>query len=287
MPTNAKEKSFKSFDGTKIAYRQAGKGKKTILCFNGLGVAKWIWFPFEKYFGDRYKIITWDYRGHGLSGKPKKKQPTTFDHIIEDGLELIKHLKIKKALLVGHSAGFQLALEIHRRKPKLATGLVSCMGTPGKSLETFMESFVGQLVFDVGYILNAVLPETAHFVNSNLLYSPATYQLGAALKLVNPAIDGRDEIKKYCKHITTMDFALFNQIVATSSKQSADDLLPKIKLPTLLIASEYDRFIPISIAKKMHSKIKKSKLFVIKNGTHAALLEQPDIFNLVIEKFLN
>lgn len=281
-----KESKFKSFDGTRISYRIDGKGKKTLLCFNGIGVAKWIWLPLENYLSDRYRIITWDYRGHGISGKPPKSSTTDLQDLIEDALALISHLNIKKAYLVGHSAGLQVALEVFRRKPKVAAGFISCLGTPGKSLETFMESFVGQLIFDVGYILNAILPDASNFINTNLLYNPATYQIGAMLKLVNPAIEGREEVRKYCEHITTMDFTIFNQIVASGAKKSAEDLFPKIRVPTLLIASQFDKFIPLRIAKNMDSKIKKSELFVIKNGTHAALLEQPDIFNLCIEKFL-
>lgn len=287
MTSNTRESSFKSFDGLKISYRVTGRGKKTLLCFNGVGVAKWIWFPFEKYLSDKYKIITFDYRGHGLSGRPKNSSQTSFNDLIEDSLELIKHLKLRKAYLIGHSAGFHLALEVHRRKPKLAEGLISCLGTPGKSLETFMESFIGQLIFDIGYILNAILPETSSFINSNLLYNPITHQIGAALKLLNPAIDGRKDLKKYLDHVTKMDFTAFNQIVASASKTHTEDLLPKIKIPTLLIASEYDCFVPLKVSKKMHTSIKKSELFVVRNGTHAALLEQPDIFNLCIEKFLN
>lgn len=270
----------------KLSYRISGRGPKILLCFNGVGVAKWVWEPLERYFAPRYKIITWDYHGHGLSKGPKEANKASFMSLVEDSIILIDHLRIKKAHLIGHSAGFQVALEVLRRKPALAEGLISCLGTPGKTLETFMESFVGQLVFDIGYILNAVLPETSHLINTNLLNNPLTYQIGAALKLVNPAISGRKDIKKYLDHLAEMDFALFNHIIASGAKISSEDVLPAIKVPTLVIASQHDKFVPIGIANKMHEKIRKSELFIIRNGTHAALLEQPDIFNLAIDRFL-
>lgn len=281
-----KEGTFKSFDGTSISYRIAGRGAKTILCFNGIGVARWAWLPFEEYFADRFKIITWDYRGHGLSGRPKKATEASFNHLVEDALHLIRKLRTGKAYLIGHSSGLHVALEVLRNKPGLARGIISCLGTPGKALESFMDSFIGQLVFDVGYILNAVLPETSHWINKNMLGNPVTYQIGAALKLVDPAIEGKKGVEKYLEHFARMDFALFNHLMASESKQSAEDVFAKIKAPTLLIASEFDRFVPLEIVKKMHQKIKGSELFIIKNGTHAALFEQPDVFNLRIEKFL-
>lgn len=277
---------FKSFDGTAISYRIAGSGKTAMLCFNGIGSATWTWNPLENYFSGKFKIVTWDYRGHGFSGKPKKPTEASFDHLVEDALLLINHLKLNRVYLVGHSSGFHVALEVFRKKPKIVRGLISCLGTPGKTLESFLDSFVGQLIFDVGYITNAVLPDTSHWVNKNLLANPVTYQIGAALSLVNPAIDGRKEVMKYLEDFTKMDFSLFNHLIASESETNSEDLFPEIRVPTLLIAAEKDRFIPLNVIKKMHSNIKKSELFTIKNGTHAALFEQPDIFNLVIERFL-
>lgn len=283
----SKESKFTSFDGTKISYRVAGRGSKTILCFNGIGAAKWTWLPLEEAFKDRFRIITWDYRGHGLSETPKDTTKVTFEDLVEDALFLIKILKIKKAVLLGHSSGFHVALECFNKKPALAQSLISCLGTHGKTLLTFLDSFTGQLVFDIGYILNAVAPETSHWINTNLLAHPYTYQIGALLKLVNPAIQGRTDIHKYLEHFLELDLGLFNQLIALESKRSAENILKKINIPTLLIASEYDRFVPQQIVKTLHKKIKRSELFTIKNGTHAALYEQPDIFNLLIERFLD
>lgn len=279
-------KSFRSFDGTKIAYRTAGRGKTVLLCFNGIGAAGWTWYPLEDYFADRFRIITWDYRGHGFSGPPARPTDAGFDDLVHDALILTEKLRLKKAYLIGHSSGFHVALEVLRKKPRLVKGLISCCGTPGRTLESFMDSFMGQLVFDIGYILNAVLPETSHWVNKNLLANPVTYQIGAVLQLVNPAIAGRKEVNRYLEEFTKMDFSLFNHLIASESERNSEDIFEKIKIPTLLIAAETDRFVPLNIIKTMHKKIKGSELFVIKNGTHAALFEQPDIFNLCIERFL-
>jgi pimeloyl-ACP methyl ester carboxylesterase len=283
----AKEGHIKSFDGTRIAYRVSGSGEKTLFCFNGIGVAKWVWLPFEHYFSGRYRIVTWDYRGHGESSNPKDVRSCRFDDLAADAVTLAKKLGISNAYLLGHSAGFHVALELHRRLPQTAVGLVSCMGTPGRTLESFMESPFGEIVFDFAYVINAFIPKLSYSVNSYLLASPYTYHVGALLRLVNPAISGRENLARYMSNFKKIDFTLFSQLVATGAKISAEDMLPRIGIPTLIIASEHDRFVPLKIAKMMHRKIKGSALFIVENGTHAALLEQPDIFNLRIEKFLD
>lgn len=282
----SKNGSLVGSNRTRLSYRIFGGGKTTLVCFNGVGVTKWVWEPLEEYFGTKYRIITWDYPGHGLSDTPTDIAKTSFDNLIDDSINLIETLQIKKAVLVGHSTGLQLALEVYRRRPRLVQAVISCLGTPGKALATFLDSRVGHIIFDISYILNAFLPDASHWINSTLLKNPVTYQVGAMLKLVNPAIYGEKRIKRYLDNLSEMDFALFNSLMASAAAQTAEDVIAKIRVPILLIASEYDRFVPPEIAKRMQKKTKRAELFIIRNGTHAALLEQPDIFNLKIEQFL-
>ncbi|MBI4197160.1 MAG: alpha/beta hydrolase, partial [Deltaproteobacteria bacterium] len=60
----------------------------------------------------------------------------------------------------------------------------------------------------------------------------------------------------------------------------------KIKVPTLILGGELDQFTPAWISKKMHRLIPNSEILMIHKATHAALVEQPELVNLRIEKFL-
>ena len=62
-------KRFQSFDGTEITYQDTGSGPVIILA-NGLGGAYESWRHFIAYFRDRYRILSWDYRGLYRSGRP-------------------------------------------------------------------------------------------------------------------------------------------------------------------------------------------------------------------------
>ena len=286
MVSKAKESTFKSFDGTKISYRISGRGQTPMFCFNGIGVAKWAFEPLEEYFGEKFRIITWDYRGHGLSDNPKDVYKTSFIDLVEDGIKLAEKLNLKDAIFIGHSAGLQVALEVIRKQGLEPKAVISCLGTPGHVMENFLDPFVGQIVFDIGYILNAILPETSDILTKYFLKSPAAYHVGAMLKFVNPAINGVGRVEKYLEHISALDFSLFNQLVATSTEITSKDVIASLKNPFFVIASESDHFIPLHISREMQKKAKKSDIFVIRGGTHAALLEQPDIFNLAIDRFL-
>jgi len=57
-----------------------------------------------------FRVITMDLRGHGLSDKPH--QPEAYgDNMVKDVVNLVKHLKIEKAHLVGYSLGGFIALK--------------------------------------------------------------------------------------------------------------------------------------------------------------------------------
>src|SRR3989338_2248623 len=92
----------RSADGTQIWYRSVGEGIP-IVCCNGLGCSTFYFAYLESYFKRSFRIITWDYRGHGRSGKPKKNH--TIAALQQDLKAVLDALEIKKAIFVGHSMG--------------------------------------------------------------------------------------------------------------------------------------------------------------------------------------
>ena len=63
------ERRVTSYDGTDIAYHVVGRGRPVLLC-NGLGGSWVAWTHQIRYLSDRYRFISWDYRGLYRSGPP-------------------------------------------------------------------------------------------------------------------------------------------------------------------------------------------------------------------------
>jgi len=99
--------SYFIFRGSKIHYRVKGKGNAIVLVHGFLG-SKDLWKDQESDFSKGYKTISLDLPGHG------KSESLGYVHSMEilgDLLfALIKHLKIRKITLVGHSMGGYVAL---------------------------------------------------------------------------------------------------------------------------------------------------------------------------------
>lgn len=76
---------------------------QTILCLHGRWGRGETWSDFINYYGERYRILAPDQRGHGLSEKPVSKY--TAEEMSKDMSALLDYLGIKSVILVGHSMG--------------------------------------------------------------------------------------------------------------------------------------------------------------------------------------
>src|SRR5690606_13288596 len=63
--------------------------------------------------------------------------------------------------------------------------------------------------------------------------------------------------------------------------------LHTVQAPTLILAGEHDRLIPLSQQELMHQLIPNSHLEVIGHGSHCPQMDLHDLVNLKIEKFLS
>lgn len=280
-----KEGFTQSFDGTEIYYKSVGLGYPVVLC-NGMGVSTFFWKYLENDFKHNFQVVTWDYRGHGRSAPPINKKNVSVHALVEDCRAVLEELKIKKALFVGHSLGTQVVLEFYRVFPKYVGGIVSCLGTFGRPMDFFYNSPISKYAFELFSSLGLLFPKASNVVSKFLIKNPFWYQLGGLLKMINTGMASKSDAQEYMDHILSLDPEFFAKLSRSVQAHTAEGVLNHIKVPTLIIGAENDAFTPVWLAKKMHRIIPNSELFVIRKGSHAALVEQPELINLRIEKFL-
>lgn len=75
--------------------------------------------------------------------------------------------------------------------------------------------------------------------------------------------------------------------VAPVSISSYRDRLHKISKPVLAIWGEHDKLIPIRDAELLVKSVKRGKLVVITNGSHAPYMSNPAIFNKELLQFMS
>ena len=100
-----------------------GTGTKPILFLHGTGASTHSWAGLIPYFQDDFDIVAVDLPGHGFTALGSK-QRSSLTLMGEDIVALCREMSITPELIIGHSAGAALALEISKAlKPRAVFGL--------------------------------------------------------------------------------------------------------------------------------------------------------------------
>ena len=106
-------------DGVKLAYEERGSGDPVLL-IHGTGGSVWEPLP-AQLAAAGYRAVYYDRRGFGGSKHEPIKDPPRHTR---DAAGLIEALDATPALVVGHSMGGMLALDLAIRRPEVVRGLV-------------------------------------------------------------------------------------------------------------------------------------------------------------------
>ena len=105
---------FVEVDGTKLYYRTSGLlGGPMLLLSNSLGKTHRMWLPQIAAFEQRYRVITYDARGHGQSDAPKG--PYSMGMLADDAAAILDAAGVTRTHWCGVSIGGMtgLAFAIH------------------------------------------------------------------------------------------------------------------------------------------------------------------------------
>jgi pimeloyl-ACP methyl ester carboxylesterase len=278
-----RERTVDSFDGTKLACRDVGRGPVMMLA-NGLGGTWTAWRHLIEFFRDRYHVISWDYRGtyrSGLSATPGRYDMATH---VEDALAVADAYGVQEALWVGWSMGVQLNLEIHARVPNRVQGLVIINGAYGRPFETalgwkyskYLIPAAGRLVRDLPRPFSLLLKVGAGW--QGIL--PVLISLGFA----GPTLD-RPVFRDLAREFANLDLEAYFSTLLELGKHDAEHALAGIRCPVLIVAGDHDPMTPRSLSEEMTRRIAGAELLIVRGGTHYVPVEFPELVNLRLEKF--
>jgi len=248
-----------SFSCSEIPYLRFGAGEPLVF-IHGLGEVKEGWNnQFE--FADQYDLIIPDLRGHGEHITNEK---ISIPQFARDIITLLNDLQVESAHICGLSMGGMVAQEIYRQAPQMCRSLM--------------------------------LVSTFHYIPRHLAKLIINYRKVRSLS-TNPSLPKKTAARislNSWKGKVYQDFQKFYQpnheVFLKSVKACLEvnnlKLLPKIKVPTLIMGSQYDSVIPVWIQLLMHKQIPHSEFVILRNTGHIAKLEQKEAFNRVIRNFL-
>ncbi len=274
-----------AYDGTKIYYRSEGKGFPLVVS-NGILCSTGYWEYLRPFFRNRCQVVTWDYRGHGRSELPRHPANVTVGSYARDLKSVMDHLEIPRAVLVGHSMGVQVILEFYGRDPDRVLGLIPVLGTYGKPFQTFYGMQWPDKVFPTILRTGAKYANLIARLTKPLLRTRVPIPLARMSGAIHWQLCPAEIMKDYFLQISTMDFRMGFRALLAMSEHTAEDVLKRVRVPTLIVAGEKDPFTPPGVSEKMWRLIPDAEIITIPGGTHTALVENPLLMQLRMEVFL-
>ena len=95
---------------------------RSLVLHHGLASSQRIWDLMLPALARRFRVVTYDARGHGLSAKPTSAYG--FDHLRGDALAVIRAARLRRPVIVGHSWGAMVALDLAAERPASVAGAV-------------------------------------------------------------------------------------------------------------------------------------------------------------------
>jgi pimeloyl-ACP methyl ester carboxylesterase len=122
-------------DGVRLRARVATDGpgvtrdRRDLLLHHGLASSQRIWDLMLPSLVRRFRVVTFDARGHGLSGKPTSGYGAATT--AEDAFAVLRAARLRRPIVAGHSWGAMVALELGVVRPRSVGGLFLIDGGVG------------------------------------------------------------------------------------------------------------------------------------------------------------
>lgn len=242
---------------SRLYYEVAGSGP-TLVLSHGVGGNHASWFPQVTALADRYRIITWDHRGFGLSSDVEGLGRAGF---MDDLVAILDRTCTEKAVLVGQSMGGGTSLAVACSHPERVAGLVMA---DSLSQATLPASITGPMAQNAA--------KTADL-------SQIERVLGATYQRQNPA--GATLYSQIAGFNATTLRTLQGQM---PSFTAAD--LAATGIPALFLVGEEDILFPPWAVRAYQCEVPSSQYIELARTGHSACYERPDAFNAALEGWL-
>ena len=235
-----------------VAYSEAGPADASVVVLsNSLGATRAMWDPQVPALAERYRVVTYDTRGHGDS--PAPATPYTLDDLTDDLVALLDEVGAPKAHVAGLSLGGMTAMRLAAREP--------------------------QRVDRLALLCTSAKPDPKPFLDrAAAVRSGGTAPLAAAVvsRWLTPpyAAEHPDLVARLEAMIATSDdegYAACCEVVANLDLR-AD--LARIAAPTVVVSGWQDPALPPEHQKLIADSIPGAELVTVSPGAHLANLEQ-------------
>lgn len=259
-------------NGIELYYEIHGEGKPLVL-ISGLGYPMWQWHKMVPYLAEHFKVVTFDNRGVGQSGKPVG--PYTAQILAADTVGLLDALGIEKAIIAGHSMGGFIAQALALDFPQRVDSLILCSTNFGGPHHVPVTPEAMKVLTDV------TSDALARFKNG-LAVSTAPGWAEANSEMIEEWVKWRVanpiEPAQYQAQLA-IGLGLLPEAAAFENK------LPNISVPTLILFGAHDKVVPAANSDLLAKQLPGSQIRILPDAGHFFPIEVPEAASRVIIEF--
>jgi len=251
---------FAKINGATLHYQVKGEGIPIILIHPPLLTKANFNYQIAQLSG-LYKVITFDIRGHGLSGS-SYDQALTYPLIVEDIKQLMEHLNISKAYVGGYSTGGSLALE---------------------AILTYPDRFYG------GILVSALSEASDLYLRTRISLAVSMCRMKAKNALLYAICRGNADrnatFQQLSRDAKPGNLVNWRQYYEYSLHYNCSYRLGEIDKPVLLIYGKKDRSF-YRYADILERKLPNNKLVLIRGVSHQIPTKAAQSMNEIIKQWL-
>jgi len=243
-------------NGQEVAYRREGRqGATPVLLVHGLLSDHRMWDPVVERLMGEYEVLRFDLRGHGRSSAPPA--PYTMEQLADDVPVLLDALGMERVHFIGTSLGGMIGQQVAVRHPRRLLSLTLANTGAVQGAASAWDERIA-LAREQGV---AALAEP-------------TLQRWFAADVREAAPDRVERMKRMLLEVSREGYVG----CATAVRNLAQlDLLPRIAVPTLVVAGTRDEAIPHAAGEKIAQAVPGARLVSLPTG-HQDAVEQPEAF---------
>lgn len=259
------DRNVESFDGTIIRVREEGRPDGPAVLFShAVGGGLGMWDAQVRPFGERFRVIRYDTRGHGGSGVGGEAH--SIEMLGRDALAVMDALGVERAHFVGLSQGGMTGMWLAAHHPERIDRLVIANSTANIPAYDMLSGWIA----------------TARKEGLDSIAGPTmTHWLSATFRAANP--ERTAELIEGFRSMRIDGFA--GSITALRDSDRREDL-KLIRAPTLVIAGIEDGPNGAAAAQALADGIAGAKRVDLPDAAHLSPVENPASFNRAVLDFL-
>ena len=223
-----------------------------VVLSNSLGATRGMWDPQVPALAERYRVVTYDTRGHGES--PAPQGPYTLDDLVDDVVALLDEVGAERAHVAGLSLGGMIAMRLAVREPARVDRLALLCTSAKPDPQPFLDRAVAVRA-------GGTAPLAATVASRWVTPAYAAQHPDLVARLEGMIAGADDE-----------GYAACCEVVAHVDLR---DDLARITAPTLVVSGGEDPALPPEHQQLIADSIPGSELLTVSPGAHLANLEQP------------